>query len=96
VVYLHPDGSGSEDPVKVGLIVGKAVGNSVQRHRASRRIRAVMAQEVHRLEPGTLIVVRALAGSDTSPALAEDLRASIRVAVSRRLTATGDSGSRTS
>jgi len=44
---------------RVGLVVGRAVGNSVVRHRVSRRLRAAAAEELHRL-PGTAdLVLRA-------------------------------------
>lgn len=53
------DPSGSR-PARVGLIVSAAVGNSVVRHRVSRRLRAQVAARLERLCPGTDLVVRAL------------------------------------
>lgn len=63
------------EPARVGLIVSKTVGNAVIRHRVSRRLRAVCAQDVAAWGAGDLIVVRALpaAASATSDELATDL-----------------------
>ncbi len=44
---------------RVGLVVGKAVGNSVARHRVSRRLRAAAAEQLHRLPVSADLVVRA-------------------------------------
>jgi ribonuclease P protein component len=40
-------------------VVGKTVGNSVVRHRVTRRLRAVVRGELDRLPPGSDLVVRA-------------------------------------
>ncbi len=45
---------------RVGITVGKDCGNSVARHRLSRRIRAAMAPLMTQLPPGYGIVIRAL------------------------------------
>lgn len=60
---------------RLGLIVGKAVGGSVVRHRVSRRLRAQLAQRLDRVPPGARIVVRALAetASEASVELGRDL-----------------------
>jgi ribonuclease P protein component len=44
---------------RAGFVVGKAVGNSVVRHRVTRRLRAVVAAELHRLPSSADLVVRA-------------------------------------
>ena len=44
---------------RAGFVVGKAVGNSVVRHRVTRRLRAVVRDELHRLPEGADLVVRA-------------------------------------
>jgi ribonuclease P protein component len=44
---------------RAGFVVGKAVGNSVVRHRVTRRLRAVVAHELHRLPATADLVVRA-------------------------------------
>jgi ribonuclease P protein component len=54
---------------RAGFVVGRAVGNSVVRHRVTRRLRAVVRAELHRLPPTADLVVRARpeaaeAGSD--------------------------------
>lgn len=60
---------------RAGFVVGKAVGNSVVRHRVTRRLRAVVRQELHRLPPTADLVVRARpeAGTASSEALHRDL-----------------------
>lgn len=60
---------------RVGLVVGKAVGTSVVRHRVSRRLRAQLSQRLERIPPGTRLVVRALPDTATaaSTALGHDL-----------------------
>ena len=60
---------------RAGFVVGKAVGNSVVRHRVTRQLRAVVGAQMHRLPPSADLVVRArpeaaTAGSD---ALRRDL-----------------------
>jgi len=51
VMHVCPGMYGSS-PSLVGLTVGKDCGNAVERHRASRRIRAAMRPVVQRLPPG--------------------------------------------
>lgn len=51
---------------RVGLVVGKAVGTSVVRHRVSRRLRAQLAQRLDRLPAGAKLVVRALPDTATA------------------------------
>jgi ribonuclease P protein component len=60
---------------RAGFVVGKAVGNSVVRHRVTRRLRAVVRQELHRLPSTADLVVRARpeAGTATSAVLHRDL-----------------------
>jgi ribonuclease P protein component len=60
-------------------VVGKAVGNSVVRHRVTRRLRAVVRAELHRLPPTADLVVRARpeAGAATSALLHRDLAAGL-------------------
>jgi ribonuclease P protein component len=54
----RPADTGGANP-RVGLVVGRAVGNSVTRHRVSRRLRAAAAVELHRLPATADLVVRA-------------------------------------
>ena len=56
--YLYS--SKSNDPAKLGLIVGKTVGNSVVRHRIARQIRHAVREDLNSLPNGTLFVVRAM------------------------------------
>jgi ribonuclease P protein component len=47
------------DGARAGFVVGKAVGNSVVRHRVARQLRALVRAELHRLPPAADLVVRA-------------------------------------
>jgi ribonuclease P protein component len=60
-------------------VVGKAVGNSVVRHRVTRRLRAVVASELHRLPASADLVVRARpeAAEAASTVLHRDLTAGL-------------------
>lgn len=64
-----------EAPTRVGLSVGKAVGNSVIRHSVSRKLRHVARPHLDELPAGTQVVLRALpaAASASSEALDADL-----------------------
>ena len=66
---------GTTGPARAGLVVSKAVGGSVVRHRTSRRLRALLLPRLAPLAPGTRLVVRAAPGSGQVPssALAADL-----------------------
>ena len=68
------------DLSKVGFVVSKAVGNSVVRHRVSRKLRHVVRDRLARLPAGTSLVVRALpASAEASSAdLAADFDAALR------------------
>jgi ribonuclease P protein component len=55
------DGVGEADrPPRIGLVVGKAVGNAVARNLVKRRLRHLMRERVTSLPPSALVVVRAL------------------------------------
>jgi ribonuclease P protein component len=64
---------------RAGFVVGKAVGNSVVRHRVTRRLRAVVRDELHRLPPTADLVVRARpeAAAASSDLLHRDLSAGL-------------------
>ncbi|WP_081272097.1 ribonuclease P protein component [Mycobacteroides immunogenum] len=66
---------------KVGLIVGKSVGNAVVRHRVSRRLRHAAAELLPQLEPVDRMVIRALPSSGT--ALSASLRQQLRDGIDR-------------
>ncbi|HET6876898.1 MAG TPA: ribonuclease P protein component [Jatrophihabitans sp.] len=70
----------SAAPALVGLVVGKNVGNSVVRHRTSRRLRAQLRPRLRQLPAGSGTVVRALpaAGTATSVQLGNDLENAFR------------------
>ena len=60
---------------RAGFVVGRTVGNSVVRHRVTRRLRAVVLGELHRLPATADLVVRARpeAAEATSDRLRRDL-----------------------
>jgi ribonuclease P protein component len=64
---------------RAGFVVGKAVGNSVVRHRVTRRLRAAVREELHRLPGSADLVVRARpeAGTASSELLRRDLAAGL-------------------
>jgi ribonuclease P protein component len=64
---------------RAGFVVGKAVGNSVMRHRVTRRLRAVVLAELPRLPATADLVVRARpeAAAATSQELHRDLRSGL-------------------
>jgi ribonuclease P protein component len=68
-------GASGDDPVRVGFIVSKAVGNAVVRHRVARRLRHVVGGHLELLAPGSMVVVRALpnAAGATSASLDRDV-----------------------
>ncbi|MEU1550622.1 ribonuclease P protein component [Nocardia sp. NPDC005745] len=74
---------------RFGLIVSKAVGNAVIRHRVARRLRHMCAQVVDELPPGTDVVIRALPGAAT--ASSEDLLRQVRTAL-RKLGLAAETG----
>jgi ribonuclease P protein component len=76
-------------PARAGLVVSKSVGNSVVRHRASRRIRAALLALLPTLTAGTRVVVRALPGAATDPQLARHVADGVSAAAGH-----GEGGSR--
>ncbi|WP_204692275.1 ribonuclease P protein component [Geodermatophilus bullaregiensis] len=64
---------------RAGFVVGKTVGNSVVRHRVTRRLRAAVREELPRLPDGADLVVRARpeAGTASSAQLRRDLAAGL-------------------
>jgi ribonuclease P protein component len=66
-------------PPRAGLVVSKAVGGSVVRHRVSRRLRHLLRPRLSPLSPGTRVVVRATpaAAAASSATLATDLDAAL-------------------
>ena len=60
---------------RVGLVVSKAVGNSVVRHRVQRRLRHLAREQLHRLPRNAALVIRAL--PDAAAADSAELRAEL-------------------
>ncbi len=82
VVHALVGGPDPSRPARAGLVVGKAVGPSVVRHRVSRRLRHLLRERLAALDAlaaGTDLVVRAqpAAATATSSELAEDLDAAL-------------------
>lgn len=64
---------------RVGFVVSRAVGNSVVRHRVTRRLRHLLRERIGTLPGDCSLVVRALpaAAGSSSAELAEDLDAAL-------------------
>jgi ribonuclease P protein component len=88
----RPEQSGgtlaSPPGARAGFVVGRAVGNSVVRHRVTRRLRAVVATELSRLPATADLVVRARpeAADATSALLRRDLTAGLDRLLGDRVT----------
>jgi ribonuclease P protein component len=78
-VHLLPPPDGATAPACAGLIISKAVGGSVVRHRVARRLRHLLADRLPGLAPGSRLVVRAApsAGAASSAELGRDLDAAL-------------------
>src|ERR1700709_1951239 len=78
-LVVHALRSVDDDVPRVGLVVGKSVGNAVQRHRVARRLRHAARGVVDELDAGIRIVIRALPGSRdaVSAALDQALRTAL-------------------
>ncbi len=68
---------------RAGFVVGKAVGNSVVRHRVTRRLRAVVHDQLDRLPPTADLVVRAR--PEAATASSADLRRDLTAGLDRVL-----------
>ncbi|HEY5114058.1 MAG TPA: ribonuclease P protein component [Nakamurella sp.] len=81
-LVVHVLGGSREVPPRAGFVVSAKVGNSVVRHRVTRRLRPLVRDHLRRLAPGTDVVIRALpaAASATSADLAADLRSGLAAA----------------
>jgi ribonuclease P protein component len=80
-VHLDRAGTGTT----AGLVVSKAVGSSVVRHRVARRLRHLLASRLPQLPEGTRLVVRAApaAAQASSAELAGDLDRALSRALDR-------------
>ncbi len=65
---------------RIGFVVSKAVGNSVVRHRVSRRLRHLFRDRLGTVRPGCTLVVRALppAAKAASAELGSDIDSALR------------------
>jgi len=89
-LVLHVQ-AGSEEGIRVGFVVSKAVGGAVARNSVKRRLRHLAADRLAETPPGTDVVVRALPRSASAPG---ELRADLPSAWSsalRRLAERGQS-----
>ncbi|WP_430867999.1 ribonuclease P protein component [Demequina aurantiaca] len=78
VVYMARTGDATS---MAGFAVSKAVGGAVIRNRVKRRMRAIVAESLPNLPPGTSVVVRAL------PAAADATFAQLRADLTGALAA---------
>jgi len=74
-----PTASTPAHPARAGLVVGRAVGPAVTRHRVSRQLRHLLRPRLEGLPPGTDLVIRAqpAAAGATSSELGDDLDAAL-------------------
>jgi ribonuclease P protein component len=80
VLYALRSADTGEPGPRIGLVVSKAVGNAVQRHRVSRRLRHAARALLDDLDPAERVVIRALPGSREaiSPRLEQELRTALQ------------------
>ena len=81
VVHARRGSEPDDGGPKVGLVVAKAVGNSVQRHRVARRLRHVARSVIDDLDPADRVVIRALPSSRY--AISARLEQQLRLALKR-------------
>ncbi|OHU98860.1 ribonuclease P protein component [Mycobacterium talmoniae] len=79
-IVLHARQAGDEPGPRVGLVVAKAVGSAVDRHRVARRLRHVCRTVLPELRPTDHLVIRARPSSRhaVSARLEQQLRAGLR------------------
>ncbi|MDQ4052325.1 MAG: ribonuclease P protein component [Actinomycetota bacterium] len=75
VHLLWADEAAGPEPVRVGFVVSKAVGNAVVRNRVKRRLRHLVREQVSLLPGVAAMVVRALPPS--AAASSAELRADL-------------------
>ena len=81
VVHARRCAGSDQSGPKVGLVVAKTVGSSVQRHRVARRLRHVARSLLAELDPADRVVIRALPSSRY--AISARLEQQLRVALKR-------------
>lgn len=79
-IVVHARRDPSDVGPRIGFVVSKAVGNAVERHRVSRRLRHAAHSVVADLDPADRIVIRALPSSNSvvSVRLQQELRAGLK------------------
>jgi ribonuclease P protein component len=86
VVHAHVDSSEFRvGGPRFGLVVSKAVGDSVTRHRVSRRLRHIAAEVLDGIGDDLMIVIRAnpASASASHDDLERDFRKALEVASAR-------------
>ena len=78
-----PGDAGTVGGPRAGFVVGRAVGNSVVRHRVTRRLRAVVRDQLDRLPPTADLVIRAR--PEAATASSADLRRELPAGLDRVL-----------
>jgi len=81
VVHARRGDDSDQGGPRVGLVVGKTVGNSVQRHAVARRLRHVARSVIEELDPADRVVIRALPSS--RHAISARLEQQLRMALTR-------------
>ena len=81
VVHARRCTDSADGGPRVGLVVSKAVGGSVERHRVARRLRHVARGFLDELTPADRIVIRALPSSRR--AILARLEQQLRVALTK-------------
>ena len=84
VVHARREAQTDAAGPRIGLVVAKSVGNAVQRHRVSRRLRHVAKAVLVDLDPGERVVIRALPSS--RHAISARLEQQLRTGLARVLT----------
>lgn len=74
--------SGDEHSTRFGFIVSKQVGSAVVRNTVRRRLKAICAEVLPTVRPGSDIVLRALPSS--AAASFQDLRTDVQRSLARR------------
>ncbi len=82
VGYLYISPVTNDASAKCGLIISKAVGGSVKRHRVARKVRHAITPLISSLPTGSLLVIRAL-GQDGDSNLETEISELITKLISR-------------
>ena len=82
VGYLYISPVTNDASAKCGLIISKAVGGSVKRHRVARKVRHAITPLIASLPTGSLLVIRAL-GQDGDTNLETEISELITKLISR-------------